>query len=368
MEQKGSFIGFTFGNRHSSKLGILRTSKSDRYDIHLLPQIKDTTVSLDDVDGVQYWGSSYSQREIPISFAFYGLTDEQLQQLKRVFNDKKIHDLILDEEPYKVWSAKLTGIATVKHLCFESEGKRFYCGEGEFTFTAYQPYARSRYQYIEDYTELTIPEWNEDNKYLRDEFEEGIIYPAIMTYDLDEGDSAKIIALEESFSQWLDETDLLVDSDLSLQGINSYVRVFTEPSIYYNLMEWAEASQIPSEQEYGGYNNGAYHLYNAGDIEMPFKLYLEIGSTPQTFNVHCGDHNFLLNEVIAKRDKTIKAYDTYIMIDTQSCIVCGCDNNKKPTKNLYNEYLTSGNFFQLPRGTCDLYAPEGVLEFNYLYL
>lgn len=420
MEQKGSFIGFTFGNRHSSKLGILRTSKSDRYDIHLLPQIKDTTVSLDGVDGAQYWGSSYSQKEIPISFAFYGLTDEQLQQLKRVFNDKKIHDLILDEEPYKVWSAKLTGIAMVKHLCFESEGKRFYCGEGKFTFTAYQPYARSRYQYIEDYTELTVPEWNEDNKYLRDEFEEGIIYPAIMIYELelltsptieiadstlniydeegpatsydilvdgeivatvkkeqavdtilngilDEG-SAKIIALEGSFSQWLNEMDLLVDSDLSLQGINSYVKVFTEPSIYYNLMEWAEASQIPSQEEYGGYNDGAYRLYNAGDIEMPFKLYLKIGSTPQTFNVHCGDRNFLLNEVIAKRDKTTQVYDTYIMIDTQSCIVCGCDNNKKPTKNLYNEYLTLGNFFQLPRGTCDLYAPEGVLEFNYLYL
>jgi hypothetical protein len=63
---------------------------------------------------------------------------------------------------------------------------------------------------------LTLPEWNEDNKYLIDEFEEGIIYPAIMTYDLDEGSSAKIIALEESFSQWLNETDLLVDSDLSL--------------------------------------------------------------------------------------------------------------------------------------------------------
>lgn len=362
MEQKGSFIGFTFGNRHSSKLGILRTSKSDRYDIHLLPQIKDTIVSLDSVDGVQYWGSSYSQREIPISFAFYGLTDEQLQQLKKVFNDKKIHDLILDEEPYKIWSAKLTGIATVKHLCFESKEKRFYCGEGELIFTAYWPYARSRYQYIEDYTELIIPEWNEDDKYLRDEFEEGIIYPAIMTYDLAEDDSAKIIALEESFSQWLNEMDLLVDSDLSLQGINSYVRVFSEPSIYYNLTEWAEASQIPSEEEYGGYSDGAYHLYNAGDIEMPFKLYLEVGNTPQTFDVHCGDRNFLLNEVIAKTD------DTYIMIDTQSCIVRGCDNNKKPTKNLYNEYLTSGKFFQLPLGVCDLYAPEGILEFNYLYL
>jgi hypothetical protein len=95
---------------------------------------------------------------------------------------------------------------------------------------------------------------------------------------------------------------------------------------------------------------------------MPFKLYLEIGSDSYTFDVHCGDRNFSLNEVIAKTD------DTYIMIDTQSCIVRGCDNNKKPTKNLYNEYLTSGNFFQLPRGTCDLYAPEGILEFNYLYL
>jgi hypothetical protein len=76
-----------------------------------------------------------------------------------LFNDKKIHPLILDEEPYKVWSAKLTGTAIMKHICFESETHRFYCGEGTFTFTAFYPFARSRYQYLEDYTKENIREW-----------------------------------------------------------------------------------------------------------------------------------------------------------------------------------------------------------------
>ena len=144
MEQKGSFIGFTFGNRHSSKLGIFRTINSDKYETPLSPSMKDVTLDLAGVDGVHFWNSKYLNREISISFAFFGLTDKQLSELRRVFNDKKIHDLILDEEPYKIWSAKLTGVSTVKHLCFEDKGNRFYCGEGNFIFTSYCPYARSR--------------------------------------------------------------------------------------------------------------------------------------------------------------------------------------------------------------------------------
>lgn len=368
MEWKGSFIGFTFGNRHSSKLGIFRTSSSDRYESNL-SSFSDVVTDVPGSDGKYYWGSKHQHKEIPISFAFYGMTEEQLSQIKQVFNDKKIHDLIFDEEPYKVWSAKLTGTAVCKHVCFERDNQRFYCGEGTFTFTAYYPYARSRYEYIEGYTLETVYEWIDNNSLLVSEFEEGIIYPAILSYGEDlEGDSSLIVGLEESFSSWLEETNLLVDSSYNLEGVNSCIDLFLGNGAYYNLEEWREASQIPSSEEYGGYSNGAYHLYNAGDIEMPFKLYLEIGSAPQTFNVLCGDSNFLLNGVVAKRDKTTQVYDTYIMIDTRSGIVRGCDNNKKPTKNLYNEYLTSGNFFQLPPGTCDLYAPEGFLEFNYLYL
>jgi hypothetical protein len=52
-------------------------------------------------------------------------------QLKRHFGDKGIHDLIFDETPYKIYSAKVTGTATIKYIAFsEGETNRLYKGEG----------------------------------------------------------------------------------------------------------------------------------------------------------------------------------------------------------------------------------------------
>lgn len=367
MEQKGSFIGFTFGNRHSSKLGILRTSNSDRYEDHFITST-DVTTEVPGQDGLLHWRSNYSKREIPISFAFYGLTEEQLTQLKRVFNDKKIHDLILDEEPYKVWSAKLTGVATVRHLCLEHEGQRFYCGEGTFTFTSYTPFARSRYKYIEDYTEENVPEWNEDNKLLRDEFEEGIIYPAILSYDFPEdADTATIVGTEIDFYTWLDDVNLLSSTDLELSDINSCIRFFKGNTVYYNLDEWREASKIPNNV-YAGYpreRNGMYHIYNAGDIEMPFTIKIPISSYPESFNISCGSNELNIGNVVAKDG------DTHLIVDTKRNILVGYNKNlKKETKNLYNKYITSGDFFKIPiQKEVFMYFPVlGTIEFNYLYL
>jgi hypothetical protein len=145
METKGSFIGFTFGNRHSSELGIFRTSSSNRYETNLVPPTMDITTEVPGSDGLHLWSSSFAKREIPISFAFFGLTEEQYRSLKKVFSIKELTSLILDEEPYKVWTVKPTSFASTKMLCFESMGHRFYCGNGEVIFTAYFPFARSRY-------------------------------------------------------------------------------------------------------------------------------------------------------------------------------------------------------------------------------
>lgn len=363
MEQKGSFIGFTFGNRHSSKLGIFRTSEGDRFSHNLVPKMREQTVDLATNDEIYYWDSKYTSREMPISFAFYGMSEEQLRQLKKVFNDKKIHKLILDEEPYKVWSAKLTGVAICKHLCFEKDEQRFYYGEGTFVFTTYYPFAQSRYLYIEDYTQENIREWVEDDFFLNKENEEGFIYPAILTYDYLESDDTAIIAsFEKYFDDWLEESNLLVSSDLDLAEINSSISFCFGNGLYWNLDEWQEASKIPSNKEYGDYSAGKYKLFNAGDYPTPFRLYLAIGETPQTVTIQCADSKIELSSIAAKEG------DSYILIDGTTHAIRGCDASYKPTKNLYNEKITSGDFFALPIGEFELKTPQGRLEFSYLYL
>lgn len=362
MEQKGSFIGFTFGNRHSSELGIFRTNKSNRYEIALTPTTVDKVIDAIGSEGQYYYGSNYQKREIPISFAFYGFTEDQLTQVKRIFNDKKIHRLILDEEPYKVWSAKLASVAIIKHLCFEKNNTRFFAGEGEFTFVTYYPYARSRYEYIEDYTEENIIEWDEKGKLLRDDLTDDIIYPGILSYDLSDEDAATIIAFEDSFKTWLEETDLLTNSDSVFDDFNSYVSVFQEPGTYNNLIDWREASAIPSRESYGHYADGKYFLYNAGDVPIPFQLYIPITNTPTSYSIVSGNQKIVLSNIKSK------TADSYILIDGNTNIIYGCDNKKRKTKNIYNEAIIEGDFFNLSLGEIELEAPEGQLLFKYLYL
>lgn len=364
MEYKGSFIGFTFGNRHSSKLGILRTI-NDRYDESIVPETQDLLMNLSTMDGQYYWGTKYTKKDIPISFTFYGMTEEQLSKLKQTFNDKKIHPLILDEAPHKVWSAKLTGTSLIKHICFERDGARFYYGEGEFVFTTFDPYARSRYSYEEDYTPETIAEWGIDPMILTEFGKEEQIFPALLQYGTGPDQYGSIIGSEEGFLEWLQDVDLLIDKEVELNGINSIVDFFREDEYAINIEEWIAASGIPKRADgYGAYKDGSYKLYNPGDESMPFKIYFSVSSTPRVLDVECG-----LNK-ISLRDVTAQGNDKYIVLDSHSLTVQGCDENYKKTLNLYNNKITSGNLFKLPLGEIVLKSNVQAdrLEFNYLYL
>lgn len=166
---KGDYIGFSFGKKadgtpmHSSDLGIVRTSNGSRFDENLLPTMQDKTVPVPGGDGAYYFGSYYTQRQFSVSFAFDSLTEEQVATLKSHFGDKKIHDLIFDERPYKIYRAKVTGSATLKYIPF-SEGatNRLYKGEGTLQFTCYEPFARCRFLNREAYIDegyTNIDEW-----------------------------------------------------------------------------------------------------------------------------------------------------------------------------------------------------------------
>ena len=158
-EFKGDFMGFTYGTDakgnpvHSSDLGIVRVSDGSRFNQNLLPTMQDKTVQVPGGDGTYYFGSYYTQRQFTVSFAFDSLTEQEIRQIKAHFGDKKIHDLIFDETPYKVWSAKVTGTATIKYIPFdEGSTHRLYKGEGSIQFTCYLPFARcwsiDRYKYF----------------------------------------------------------------------------------------------------------------------------------------------------------------------------------------------------------------------------
>lgn len=162
-QYSSDYIGFTFNGVHSDTLGIKRTSEGSRFNENLLPTIQDKTVQVPGGDGMYHFGSYYTQRQFNISYAFDALTEEQLARIKALFGDKKIHELIFDETPYKVYQAKVTGSASIKHIPFaEGETNRIYKGEGNIQFTAYDPYAHCREKYLsnEYYKKFNnIDEW-----------------------------------------------------------------------------------------------------------------------------------------------------------------------------------------------------------------
>lgn len=151
--QDMDFIGFTYNGKHSYRdLGIYRTSSGSRYSNNLTATMTDKTADVPGGDGQYYFGTTFKNRTFTVNYAFHELTEAQFQQLKIVFDGKGIHDLIFDEAPDEIWSAKVTGTASIKYICFEDASledsfKRIYKGEGSITFTCYYPFARSAKTY-----------------------------------------------------------------------------------------------------------------------------------------------------------------------------------------------------------------------------
>lgn len=371
---RGSFLGFTYNNIHSSTLGITRVSSGSRYADDLVPSLKDVTTTIVGATGTVYFGTYYTKRVLSVSFAFDGLTENQIRDIQVKWHDKQIHDLIFDEWPYKVYSAKMTGTSSIKHLMFTDEQSQdHYKGEGSFQFTCYFPFARSRYAWQEEYNLENIPEWRND-----DEFD-GILHlkeNGNLYYDFDVIQSAigRTVGEEAQFAwvnpQSLLQTELLQAPDATMNS--KLIMWHYSESPYVNYNEWIAASQIPSREDYGVYQNGAITLFNAGDVVMPTQWWYRVSDTPQTIEFQCdGELKIRLTNLVQSHEvsQTGAGADYYIIIDMPRATIQGYDRYLRPTGRLYNRYITNGNFFGIPLGEHVITAPQPIdLKFNYLYL
>lgn len=317
---KGDFLGFTFDGVHSSELGIFRVSDGSRYSENLLPTIQDKTTQIPGNDGTYYQGSFYTQRQINFSIAFDELSEAQLRRLKVIFGDKNIHSLIFDEVPYKVYKVKAVGTPNLKYVCFDKpdtyiyrQGEedfrltkkddlygisartttgRVYKGEGQLNFTAYTPYAKSRFKYIDQYTLKNIPEWGS------------------------------------------------MDSD----GAND---------VYFNLYDWIDSSRMIKSGIRKKVNKISYTLdevvsngvlvYNAGDLSTNFIL--KFYFTGKVSNCTIGDVN---TNHLGLNGFELYNGDSGIQINSKLNLIEGINEKGEITGTIYNKYLISGDFFKIP--------------------
>lgn len=156
MPQDFDFIGFTYNGKHSfDDFGIYRTSDGNRYNDNLVPTMTDKTIDVPGGDGQIFFYTNHKNKQFSISIAFDNLKEEQYQNMRKWLDGKGVYDLIFDEYPNKIYSAKVTGTPSLKTVCFEEEEERIYKGEGNIQFTCYYPYAHSEEKHISQVNSLS---------------------------------------------------------------------------------------------------------------------------------------------------------------------------------------------------------------------
>ena len=283
---KGDFIGFSFNGYRSEELGIVRVSDGSRYDEDLLPTSQDKTVQVPGGDGFYYFGSDYTQRQFSINIAFDELTEAQFRKLQQVFGTKELGKLIFDERPYKYYMVK-SGNPQLKYICFGKEGvPRIYKGEGTLTFTAYYPFAKSVFKFLEKTQK--------------------------------EGKEVYV-----------------------LQGTYSNIEEWAEAS---GMKAQGTLDKVPKNPTGGVYS---ISVYNAGDLEADFILKFN-GAPNSAMNIELSQQNVAGKKGFLNLKKfDLKGTDTGFQINTKTNLIEGF-NTKGLTGVLYNENIIQGDFFKIP--------------------
>lgn len=317
---RGSYLGFTFNGIHSSTFGITRTSDGSRFNQNLLPTIQDKTASIPGRPGAVSQSSNYGTKVFNVPIAYDEVTEQQLQEFSVWLGDKKVHELVFDELPYKHWRAKVTGTASMKWIPFaEGEVERIYKGEGTIQFTCYEPFARCPSDW-DAYSEY-------DNK--------------------QEWWSAS--RLEKSKGKNTNDIEIKSGAETGLQYAFLDQNLLSESSInrlYGYLVD--EANIV-----------GQIDLYNCGDMDANFKLRI---TTSETKIPAGGAYLFskypdgnaslvgaLLWETMPKfpEDVQISINSKMNLIEGESFGIGGI---QKKTGNIYDQYVRDGAYFSLPVG------------------
>lgn len=314
---KGDFISFTYNGVHSTDLGIMRVTASNRYTDQLLPTVQDKTVQVPGGNGTYFFGSNYTQRTITINIAYDSVTEDQIRLMRINFGDGKTHELIFDDEPYKVYYAKVTGTPQLTYIPFQNQDEnaniqpRIYKGEGTLTFTCYEPFAHclNNYKYLNQYT-VNDPSWYK----------------------------------------------------------------------YDNKNEWnLSANLLSTKGTYDTYssNTHSFKTYNPGDLEADFNLIIPTGKVISGIKINDGTNDLESYILLLKGTSiTAKNGDTHICFNSKMNIIYGCNSSGVRTGNLYNEYIQSGNWFKIPKNQAnktwnlvliDYTSTTPILKYDYLY-
>ena len=362
----GDFTGFTFGDWHSTDpengiVTVLRASGGDRYEEELQPEMKDVTAEVPGMDGEYYFGSSYGPKKIDIEIAFDSLTEVQFRELRRVFGTRKQKNLIFDERPYKKYMAKLESPIQLSYVCFdepkkipgeERDGVRIISrtprnltaavGEavvGEATV------GTAEERVVIDITREQVTPWeytyDEEDNIIKERIYKGEGKISFVCYFPFAKSVYKELSTEEEGSDWAISSGILTEDEY--EDVDKY-------------MVLSSSTESEEQQEQQESTIKGFKLYNPGDMETGFRLYIpaENGSTilPSITLTYKEDGIHETASLVIKSITLKNNLEMGVLIDTTNCIISGVsqiteDSIITTSGNLYNEYIEAGYFFKI---------------------
>ena len=144
-----------------------------------------------------------------------------------------------------------------------------------------------------------------------------------------------------------------------------------------NVEEWIGASGLKgaTKNNYNSFSEeGSCNLYNAGDLPTDFKLIVNIENKPTNITLKNNENQIIgsLNFSLAKQGD-----DTYVRFNSATQLIEGliqsADGEFELTGNLYNKYITDGDWFKIPIGESIIniaetsHSDKPTIDYDYLY-
>ena len=151
----------------------------------------------------------------------------------------------------------------------------------------------------------------------------------------------------------------------------------TDAKDIINVEEWIDASGLKgaTKDNYNSFSEeGSCNLYNAGDLPTDFKLIVNIENKPTNITLKTNENQIIgsLNFSLAKQGD-----DTYVRFNSATQLIEGliqsADGEFELTRNLYNKYITEGDWFKIPVGESVIniaetsHSDKPTIDYDYLY-
>lgn len=116
-----------------------------------------------------------------------------------------------------------------------------------------------------------------------------------------------------------------------------------------NELQWYEASgMLESKGAYDNASSTNIKLFNPGDMESDCYIYYSKTAIPTNVEIKCNNVLKGWMTFSSAMSSAIASADSYIRINSRSNVIEGVASNMNLTGNIYNEYITGGDFFKIP--------------------